>query len=545
MTTLLEYLNQVPLAGFMLTVALGFWLGRVQWRGISLGPAGGTLLVALLLGAWGLSFRDLYGSDNPPVTLGLFGFCLFIYSVGFEAGPRFFSALRGGSGWKIALVATVVNVVALLLALLIGRFFDLGGAMTAGMLSGALTSAPTYAAAAEASRDLAPLAVSFAITYPFGLVGVVFMVQCMPRFMRDDLAADIDDVDDVEDCATPVLSAKLVRVFDVQHDGVIGRTLADLDLTHATGCTITRVHRGDRTTLPDAETVLNRNDHVMVRGRLDELQAFERLVGPEVYDEELRERLATPRAIRVASGAVIGRPLSELDLIRRFHSIIVRVERRDIGLDPDADLTLERDDIAMVSGPRREVRQVADLLGRFEQSSQETDIAVYAGGILLGLLLGNLHWKFGSLDFRLGIATGLLLVGVLLGRFRRIGPITTHVPAAARQLVRDLGILLLIAETGVKAGNSSWTGVPLLAVGGGAAITAITVVVSVLFGRFVLKMRPVQVWGSVCGGLTSSAALTAIRGAADSNEPAIPYATAYAVASVLATLAGQAVVLLM
>jgi len=541
-TSVLDSLNQVPLAGVMLTVALGFLAGRVQWRGIGLGPAGGTLLVALLLGGWGLSFSQLYASDHPRVTLGAFGFCLFIYSVGFEAGPRFFAVLRGGSGWRIALVATVVNVVALALALLLGNLLDLGGPITAGMLSGALTSAPTYAAAAEASRDLAPLAVSFAITYPFGLVGVVLMVQFMPRFMRDDLAADVDEV---EDPATPVRSAELVRVFDVQNDEVIEKTLADLDLTHRTGCTITRVHRGDRVTLPDAETTLEKNDHVMVQGRLDELQAFERLVGPEVYDQELRERLAAPRAIHVTSKAVTGKPLSELDLIRRFHSIIVRVERNDIALEADADLILERDDIAMVSGPRREVRQVAELLGRFERSSQETDIAVYAGGILLGLLLGNVHWEFGALDFRLGFATGLLFVGVLLGRFRRIGPITTHVPPAARQLVRDLGILLFVAETGVRAGNSSWTGVPLLAVAGGAAITAITVVVSVLFGRFVLKMRPVQVWGSVCGGLTSSAALTAIRRAADSNEPAIPYATAYAVASVLATLAGQAVVLLM
>ena len=232
MTGVLDSLNQVPLAGVMLTVALGFLAGRVQWRGIGLGPAGGTLLVALLLGGWGLSFRQLYASDHPRVTLGLFGFCLFIYSVGFEAGPRFFAVLRGGSGWRIALVATVVNVVALALALLLGNLLDLGGAITAGMLSGALTSAPTYAAAAEASRDLAPLAVSFAITYPFGLVGVVLMVQFMPRFMRDDLAADVDDV---EDSATPVRSAELVRVFDVQNDEVIQKTLADLDINNTTG----------------------------------------------------------------------------------------------------------------------------------------------------------------------------------------------------------------------------------------------------------------------------------------------------------------------
>ena len=193
MQGLVDLLNDSPLAGLMLVVAAGFTLGRISWRGIALGPAGGTLLVALFMGSMGLGFREMYGTKHPELTLGALGFCLFIYSVGFEAGPRFFSALRGGSGWRFVVVGAVVNVTALLLAVLCGKLMHLGEAVTAGVLSGALTSAPTYAAAIEVTRDPGALSVAFALTYPVGLAGVVVLSQFLPRLMRDDLGRGIPE----------------------------------------------------------------------------------------------------------------------------------------------------------------------------------------------------------------------------------------------------------------------------------------------------------------------------------------------------------------
>lgn len=546
MTQAIQTLNAIPLAGLMLVVTLGFLLGRLAWRGMSLGPAGGTMGVAIALGAAGLSFSQLYSASQPRITVGAFGFALFIYSVGFEAGPRFFDALRGGRGWHFPFIGAVVTLVALALAAICGRLFGLGSSVTAGLLAGALTSAPTYAAAVEVASDRAILAVAFAITFPAGLVGMVVMAQFLPRLMGDDLAAGTATLEETE--LGERHSPDLQRAFAVEREAVIGKPLSELDLIRRTGCIVTRHHRDGQVMVPDRDTRLARGDHVMARGRFEQLQRFEALVGPEVYNQELRRRLPSPRAIQLTRTTAAGKTLRQLELFRQHRCLVTGVQRQDESIEPTADLVLERGDVVLVSGQRDGVRAVARLLGRFERSSYETDIAIYAGGILLGLLLGRLHLGWLGFDLQLGYAGGLLFTGVLLGRFRRIGPFSAHVPIAARQLVRDLGILLFIAETGVTAGGSSLAGIRGLVwqtLTCGLLVTVVPVLAALAIGRYLLAMRPVDAWGSICGGMTSSSALAAVRAAADSSEPSVSYAASYAVASVLATLAGQVVVLLM
>lgn len=541
MNGLVDALNDAPLAAYMLVVALGFLVGRLGWRGFALGPAGGTLLVALFAGALGLSFDALYGPEHA-VTLGGFGFVLFIYSVGFEAGPSFFSGLRGGAGLRFVVIGTIVSVTAFAVAVVCGRLLGLGESVTAGLLSGALTSAPTYAAAAEVCDDTAALAVSFALTYPFGLVGVVLLVQFLPRWMGQDLAAGT--VPDTDDKRAAPHSPEMTRAYEVREPGVIGRTLRELDLTHRCGCYVTQLHRGPEIHVPGGDTRLEEGDHVFAHGRFDELEEFARLVGPGIYDEDLRRHRPLPRRVRVTARAVDGRSLRDLDLAHRHGCLVTGVERGGIVIEPMPELELHRYDVLELVGPHAAIRACTSEVGRFERSTQETDIAIYAGGIFLGLLLARLP-LFG-LQVRLGLAGGLLLAGVVLGRLRRIGPFSAHVPRAARQLVRDLGILLFIAETGVAAGGSPLAGlrevlVPTLFAA--CLVTILPVVVAALAGRW-LRLRAVDTWGSIGGGMTSSSALIALRRAADSNEPALAYAASYAFASVLVTIAGQAVVAL-
>jgi putative transport protein len=545
MSEALRLLNEIPLAGLMLVVTLGFLLGRVSWRGISAGPAGGTLLVAVGLGLGGLDMKALYGGTEPTVTVGMFGFCLFIYSVGFEAGPRFFASFRGGPGWRFVAVSTVVNALSIAVALGCATLLQLDAALTAGALAGSLTSAPTYAAAAEALGEPGRLSISFAMTYPIGLVILVILIQLLPRWMGDDLLDD-DDETGPADADHPAGRPELKRAFCVEKTTVTGTPLRELCLTQETGCFISRISRGDEIRVPDADTTLEAGDHLMVIGRLEQLQHFRGLVGPEVYDDDLRSRLPTPRTVIVTRGTVTGRTLADLDLIRRHRCLVTRITRGGIAIDPTAETALIRDDAVEVVGPRRGTHALAGELGRFETSRIRTDIAIYAGGILLGLVLGRLHLRAGGIDLSLGFAGGLLVMGLVLGRFRQIGPFSANVPPEARQLVRDLGILLFVAETGVRAGAS-----PLGDMGGGQIagilltgliVTVVPVVVAVLVARRLLHLRPVDAWGSVCGGMTSSAALSAVRNAADSNEPAVSYSAAFAVASVIMTMAGRLIV---
>ena len=542
---MLEPLNALPLASLMLVIAVGYLIGRVEVRGLALGPAGGTLGIALLAGFSGLNFPSHEGVGGQELNFGAIGFALFIYAIGFEAGPRFFDCLRGGLGWRLPAVGVLVNLLALGLAVVFGRLLGFGESATAGLLAGALTSAPTYAAAMDVADDNVALAVSFAITFPVGLIGMVWVAQVLPRWMGDDLAAGTSALHDDED--TPPPRPILRRAFEVRREEVIGRRLGELDLAMSTGCYIVHLHQGPRVVVPDGDTRLEAGDHVMAKGRLEQLQAFAERVGPEVYDAELRSRLPSPRAILVTESAVAGKTLRELAFFKEHGCLVTEVQRLGEPLEASADLALELGDIALVTGERDDVREVSRRLGRFERSSRETDLAIYAGGIFLGALLGSgIAWLF-SLDRRVGDAIGLLTVGVLLGRFRRIGPFSAHVPPAAHQLMRDFGILLFVAETGTAAGMRAVEGidvraVPILLC---AFLTiSLPVAAAVLVGRRVLGLRPADAWGAACGGMTSSSALAVIRNAADSSEPAIGYAASYAVSSVLATLAGAIVVAL-
>ena len=548
MSHLLHALEAIPLLGLLVVIALGFTLGRARVRGVSLGPAGGTLFTGLVLGRLGL--LPLESAGGGPSLVAALGFALFLYSVGFDAAPHFFSVFRERRGWRYLLIAVAVNVVALVLAVAAGRLLHLHPSATAGLLAGALTSAPTFAAAAEIAGDPTGLALAFALCYPFGLVGVVLAVQVLPRLWGADLARGAASDAELSQGRRPRAeggSPELSRAYRVEAPAAVGKSLRELALTSRTGCIIARLHRGDATLIPTAETVLEAGDRVLAIGRVDEHRIFEELVGHEEFDEDLARPKHPPRRIQVRKRAGLGRTLAELDLIGRHHCIVTRVERGGLWLEPDGDVVLAPGDVLEVAGERDDLRAVARELGRFEASMQETDVAVYAAGMALGLLLGAVRLPVGGIELGLGFAGGLLIAGLLFGSRPRIGPLRTHVPREARQLVRDLGILLFVGEAGLRAGERlAETGLAdgLSVLAAGAVITVASVLIPLFVGRRLLALRPVEAWGSVAGGLTSSAALHAVKEAADSNEPAISYAAAYALASLLATVAGPLAILL-
>ena len=546
MSDALAIFREQPLAGLMLVVTLGFVLGRIRIRGIEVGPAGGTLVVALAFGSAGLTLEKLYGDAVPPVTIGLFGFSLFIYAIGFEAGPQFFRGLRGGAGWRFVAVAIGVNALAAAVAIGLARAYGLDSSTAAGVLAGALTSAPAYAAASELAGDPAHLAVSFALAFPVGLLALVLVIQILPRMIRDPIKGSGAQVEG-DQLRAREADPELSRVFEVTCEAAVGPTLKELDLTHRTGCVIRRIRRGDRFEMPGADTRLQLGDRLLATGRVHELHLFEREIGTEVYDGHLGRGLPDRRLI-VASRHVVGRTLADLDLIRRHKVVIAGIERGNTLVEPTAEQTLERDDVVIATGSPDRLAAAAEELGFFEPPPTHTNIAMYAGGICLGLLLGNLQLAWFGFEVSLGLAGGLLLMGVLLGRFRRVGRLSANVPAPARQLVRDLGILLFVGETGIEAGHLlGVTGVDIDVTGAlvtSVAAVLVPLVLVFVVARHVLRMSPVDTWGSLAGGMTSTAALVTVKRAARNNDAAASYAATFAIASVLATIAGQLVVLL-
>ncbi len=546
MESVIEYLNRAPLVAWMLVISIGYTVGRLSWRRVGLGPAAATMFVAIWLGYLGVGSAT---AQRDASLLGNFGLALFIYSVGFEAGPRFFTSFRDRSGWRFVLVGSSVCAIAVATALIVGWAFGFDGATVAGILAGSLTSASTLGAASEITAERADLSISFALTYPVGLLGLVLMVQTLPGLFSDDLEQDADaaeqrlsrhrrqwHVDHESD------SPEVTRTFEVADAEVAEQTLRELDLARRTGCVVSRIHRNDEMVVATADAKLEIGDFLVVTGRVDELREFQKVVGPEV-NRSFHNNMPRPRRVRVRARAA-GKSLAELKISAR-RCVVTRIERGNVLIEPGADVVLRRNDIVEVVGRRRDLRAVADMLGHMESSNRETDIAVYSGGILLGLLLGRVELSLGDVDLRLGMAGGLLIVGLVLSRLGHIGRLRTQVPQEAQQLVRDLGILLFVTDIGLHSGASLVGGIahaPWKVLIAGAIVMKLSVLGALFIGRRTLKLRPIDAWGSVCGGMTSTAALHAVRRVTDSSEAAISYAAAYAVATVLATLAGQLVV---
>ncbi|MCC6574842.1 MAG: hypothetical protein IT462_13770 [Planctomycetes bacterium] len=551
MDAVIKFVNDIPLAGLMLTVALGYALSLLKLRGISLGPAGATILVALVLGEFGLtvfsSTRALTAGSVGATgrSVGALGGLLFIYMVGYDAGPDFFGALRSGRGWKFALVGLIIPLASVGVIWACSRLFELDAPTSAGLLAGAMTSAPSFAASSAVLTDSSRLAVSFALAYPIGLAGFGVALQVLPRLIGHDLAkgtrSEHEEPESITGAAPRLRSPELFRTFRVENQPVCGKPLRELQINRTTGCVIACVRRAGEVIYPDAGTQLQPRDVIQAVGRLDELEKFSRAVGPEVYDPDLSTLLARARRVRVLHPAACGKALAELEILRAQRCIVVRIERGDEVLEPEAGFKVARDDVLDLMGATDSVRAAARALGQFESPRVDTNIALFAGGLLVGLLIGSLQLEPFGVELAAGSFGGALVAGILMGAFRRIGRFNFTVPRPARHLIRDFGLLLFVAETGLRAGRGLVQGVAqdlwqMLVTASMAVL--VPALVGLVVARYVLRLRVPDAWGSIAGGMTSST-LPLLKSVADSNEPAVSFAAAYAAATLLLTVAGQ------
>ena len=552
---LFNLLRAQPIVVLFLTLGFGYLLGRVSVRGFRIGSITGVLLVALLFGHAGMLAM-------PEIQQ--FGLILFVYSIGFQAGPRFFSVLaRDGKRYLalavvIALCAVATTVVlALLLPLQIG--------MPAGVLAGALTSTPTLAAAQDAvTSGIAPLpagvtaaqvhtniTVSYALTYVFGTLGLLVFIATLPRLFGIDLrratrAAEKELGTEGHDgeAATVENVASLgitVRGYEVRNSDLVGKTMRDLNFRQKTQCVIALVKRDNELSEPGPETCLQDGDRVAVVGSAEQHQGLTELVGPEIFDRDLNAQVVESSAVIVSKRHALHKSLSELRLGHYYSVFLSRLTRAHIGLNPDWDLKLERGDVLHLTGLRHDVRELASKLGHIERDVYQTDLLTFASGIVLGLLLGSVTVKAGGVSLSLGPAGGLLISGIIIGFARSYNPTFGAMPHSVRWVFMEFGLMLFIANIGLTAGQGivdalSHAGPTILACG--VAVTTVPVIVGFLFGRFALRMNPAVLLGAIAGAMTSTSSLSIVTRAAKSDAPALGYAGTYVFANVLLILAG-------
>ena len=521
---MLDLLADAPLLTIFVVVALGTALGAVPFGPVRFGAAG-ALFVGLAVGA----LDPRLGEDLALVqTLGL---ALFVYTVGLAAGATFFRDLR--RQLPLMSVGVAVLAVAGATAIGLGALLGISGPLTAGAFAGALTSTPALAAA-TAAADSAEPAVGYALGYPIGVtVAIVVVAVVVGRrwpARRDPAPA-----------AGVSLDAATARVErPTRLSEVPGFAAQEVRLSYLARDGRTRV------VAPDEE--LRPGDRVVVVGPEAAVKSAIEHLGTRLEEHLADDRTSVDhRRFVVSNSRVAGRSILELDIPGRFGGVITRVRRGDLDLLARDDLTLELGDRVLAVVPREELGAVSAFLGDSERRVSEVDAVSVGIGMALGLLLGLITIPLpGGIAFALGSAAGPLIVGMLLGRAERTGPLVWGLPRAANLTIRQLGLLFFLAAVGLSSGQA-FAAEAFTATGARVAVAALVLVAlaAVLFvagARLVGASAP-RAAGALAGMIGQPAILAYAASRVTDERVEAGYAALFALGIIAKILLVQVIVL--
>ncbi|ADP12088.1 MULTISPECIES: aspartate:alanine antiporter [Erwinia] len=536
-------------------LALGLCLGKLRLGSVQLGNSIGVLVVSLLLG------QQHFSINTDALNLG---FMLFIFCVGVEAGPNFFSIFfRDGKNYLMLAIVMVSS--AMVLALGLGKLFGWDIGLTAGMLAGSMTSTPVLVGAGDTLRQTLTdgkslslaqdhLSLGYALTYLIGLVSLIFGARYLPKLQHQDLPTSAQqiarerglDPDSKRKVYLPVIRAYRVGPELVAWSD--GKNLRELGIYRQTGCYIERIRRNGILANPDGDAVLQPGDEISLVGYPD---AHARLDpsfrnGKEVFDRDLLDMRIVNEEIVVKNNNAVNRRLSHLKLTDHG-CFLNRVIRSQIEMPIDDSIILNKGDVLHISGEAKRVKSVADRIGFISIHSQVTDLLAFCAFFIVGLMIGMITFQFSNFNFGIGNAAGLLFAGIMLGFLRANHPTFGYIPQGALTMVKEFGLMVFMAGVGLSAGSGINQGLGetgLLMLGAGIVVSLVPVIICFLFGAWVLKMNRALLFGAIMGARTCAPAMEIISDTARSNIPALGYAGTYAIANVLLTLAGTLIVII-
>lgn len=549
-----DLLNANDVLLLFVILSLGLCLGKLRLGPLQLGSSIGVLVVSLLLG------QQHFAINTNALSLG---FMLFIFCVGTEAGPNFFSIfLRDGKNYF--LLALVMVLTALVLALALGKIFHWDIGLTAGVLAGSMTSTPILVGAGDTLRQSVSdhaqlrlmqdhLSLGYALTYLVGLVSLMLSARYLPRLQHQDLPTSAQqiarerglDADSQRKVFLPIIRAYRVGPELVAWSD--GKNLRELGIYRQTGCYIERIRRNGIIASPDGDAVLQLNDDISLVGYPD---AHARLDpsfrhGKEVFDRDLLDMRLVTEEVVVKNHNAVNKRLGKLRLTDHG-CFLNRVIRNQIEMPIDDNIILNKGDVLQISGESRRVKSIADRIGFIAIHSQITDLFAFCSFFIIGLMIGMITFQFSSFRFGIGNAAGLLFSGIMLGFLRANHPTFGYIPQGALTMVKEFGLMVFMAGVGLSAGNGinqgmSSDGIVMLC--GGLLVSLVPVVICFLFGAYILRMNRAMLFGALMGARTCAPPLEIISETARSSIPALGYAGTYAIANVLLTLGGTLVVM--
>ncbi len=532
-----------------LVIALGVAIGHIKVFGISLGIAG--VLFS------GLAFGHFQLTINHEILefCREFGLVLFVYTIGMQVGPGFFASFRK-QGLRLNMLAAAIVFGGVAVAVLIHFIMRIPIPVVVGLLSGAVTNTPGLGAAQQAlserlgdSPDLALPGMAYAVAYPFGIIGIILTMIAIRYIFRINPEQEAEAFERSQGSNGQLPQNYNIEISNARLAGIQVRTLAS---TIQAEFVISRLLRGDKVEIPDAETRLQLGDVLHVVCTAENAEKLALIVG-DVSKVDVRSvpSVLTARNILITRRNAVGKKIRELDLVRRYGVAITRVNRAGTELVANAGLELQFGDRVTVVGGESALKKVSIELGDSIKKLNHPNILPVFIGIIFGVILGSIPFKVAGVPapVKLGLAGGPLLVSILLSRYGRIGPVVWYLPLSANLVLREVGITLFLACVGLKSGGrfveTLVSGDGLYWMGLASLITAVPILVVGLVARYVYKLNYMSLCGLLAGSMTDPPALGFANQIAASDAPAITYASVYALTMFLRILTAQALVLIL
>ncbi|MCA1924478.1 putative transporter [Buttiauxella noackiae] len=531
------------MSGIALTVSMlalvavvGLWIGNIKIRGVGFG-IGGVLFGGIIVGHF-ISEAGVSLNGDMLHFIQEFGLILFVYTIGIQVGPGFFSSLRV-SGLRLNLFALLIVVIGALVTALVHKIFDVPLPVVLGVFSGAVTNTPALGAGQQILADLGTpsalvdkMGMSYAMAYPFGICGILLTMWLIRMAFRINVDQEAQRFDSSNGQNHAQLQTMNICVANPNLNGL---PIQEVPVLNSDTIICSRLKRGELLMVPAPGTVIQTGDLLHLVGQEKDLHSALLVIGQQV-DTSLSTRGTDLRVERVVvtNEKVLGKKIRDLHLKQKYDVVISRLNRAGIELVASSNASLQFGDILNLVGRPESIEAVAAEVGNAQQKLQQVQMLPVFIGIGLGVLLGSIPLFIPGFPvaLRLGLAGGPLIMAIILGRIGSIGKLYWFMPPSANLALRELGIVLFLAVVGLKSGGDfistllhgdgvSWIGYGIL-------ITGIPLLVTALLARLLAKMNYLTLCGMLAGSMTDPPALAFANGLhATSGAAALSYATVY------------------
>lgn len=534
-----------------LICATGLALGKIKIFGVSLGVTF-VFFAGIVAGHFGMTI--------DPQMLALaqnFGLILYIYSLGVQVGPGFFSSFKHG-GIKLNLLSLLLLLIGTFMAIAVFWATGIGVPDIVGLLSGAVTNTPMLGAGQQALLQADPdnieganrMAMACAVAYPFGLIGLIVTIIALRKILAPKKAKHAHD---------PSSDNTFIAEYQISNPAIFGKTIQEIRKSADCQFVISRVWKDEKLIIPTSETILEEGEHILVISGKQDVERIKLLFGQQEnidwnkkdIDWNAIDSQLVSSKILVTKPEHNGAKLGDMRLRNSYGINITRVNRAGIDLLPSRNLRLQLGDKLTVVGEARAIENVSAILGNEAKRLTNPNLLSIFIGIIFGLILGSIPIMVPGIStpIKLGIAGGPIIVGILMGAFGPRFHIATYATRSANLMLRQMGLTIYLAGLGISAGGGFFATVFTLEglkwVLTGLALAVIPVLITAFIAARFFKLDYVENMGMICGSMANPFALEYASLGEDGEDPAVAYATVYPAGIFLRVISAQIIVLLL